>query len=68
MNEHQRELLIQLAATECRCGQSKAKAQSFCRSCYFSLPQAMRQSLYKRIGQGYEEAHAAAVKSLDGKP
>ena len=37
---------------------------SFCVECCFELPASMRRALYRRFGEGYEEAYAAAVKRL----
>ena len=39
------------------CGKAKMPKQSFCRPCYFSLPEDMRKALYRRFGSGYEEAY-----------
>jgi hypothetical protein len=38
--------------------------QTFCRKCYYRLPQSLRTRLYNRFGEGYEEAYAEAVKRL----
>jgi ATP-dependent protease HslVU (ClpYQ) peptidase subunit len=38
---------------------------SFCRSCYFILPAKARKDLYSRVGEGYEQAYAAACAVLD---
>jgi hypothetical protein len=63
----QQELISQLMSTKCRCGSKKLAKNTFCRQCYFSLAPGMRQDLYSRIGRGYEEAHARAVKFLKGE-
>ena len=47
----------------CRvCGANKIQMQSFCRGCYRRLPSPMRQSLWQRFGEGYEEAFEAATR------
>lgn len=61
-----RELLAELAGTTCQCGNVKAKRQTFCRSCYFGLSPKLRNALYNRIGEGYEQAYAKAVAVLNG--
>ncbi len=66
MNDEQKRLIEALISTKCRCGNAKASKQTFCRTCYLSLPKQIRQALYKRISQGYEEAYAAAAERLDG--
>ena len=40
--------------------------KSFCFSCWNRLPSALRQPLYRKFGEGYEEAHAAAMAALAG--
>lgn len=50
------------------CTGQKQKNQSFCRNCFYRLPEEMRRSLYKRFGMGYEQAFEAAqafLRSLD---
>ncbi len=66
MNDAQRELIDELNGTLCQCGAGKAAKQTFCRKCYFSLPKLMRQALYRRIGNGYEAAYAAAIANMEG--
>lgn len=58
--------LVALVVTLCHCGRRKEKRMSFCQPCYRRLPLEMRGALYKRAGQGYEEAYDAAVKYLEG--
>ena len=64
------ELVRELGSTTCRCGRAKKTRQTFCSQCYYSLPQAMRNALYRRLGVGYEEAYEEAEKHLDdvGRP
>lgn len=56
--------LYDLKQTSCRCGAGKAPLRTFCRECYYSLPEPIRKALYKRIGQGYEGAYSEALKYL----
>ncbi len=58
------DLLNELIGEVCVCGRGKRPRETFCRGCYYSLPTRMRKDLYKRMGQGYEEARRAAVKCL----
>lgn len=53
-----------LITTDCVCGGQKKRTQSFCGSCYYKLPPKLRKDLYQRIGEGYEEAHAEAIRIL----
>lgn len=55
-----------LMSTECECGRVKRERQSFCGTCYRALPKDLQNRLYRRIGQGYEEAHAEARAILRG--
>lgn len=66
MNEEQKRLVAELAGTECRCGETKKAKQTFCRKCFFKLPRDLRNALYQRIGQGYEQAYQAAVEKIEG--
>ncbi len=61
--------LIALASRLCPCGnvkQFKGKSErsedhvSFCRQCYYSLPDRLRRDLYKPFREGYTEAVSAA--------
>lgn len=58
-------LLHELAGTTCHCGREKRARETFCRGCYYALPAPYRRALYSRIGEGYEEAYAAAVEVLE---
>lgn len=62
-----RELIDELSSTACRCGKNKRPRNTFCTGCYYSLPQPMPVALYHRVGQGYEEAYAAAAEFLDAR-
>lgn len=46
------------------CGNPKKPAQTLCKGCYFKLPAKLRSGLYDRVGDGYEEAFAAAMTKL----
>ena len=59
------DLFKELIGGSCRCGKSKRPHETFCRSCYWSLGNLQRKDLYKRMGEGYEEAYAAAAAFLD---
>jgi hypothetical protein len=37
---------------------------TLCRQHYYALPNPMRKALYNRVGEGYEEALAAALDYL----
>jgi hypothetical protein len=60
------DLVAELKAPICRCGNKKANVKTFCTDCYWKLPPLMRMALYQRIGEGYEEARAKAVAYLVG--
>jgi hypothetical protein len=59
------ECVEQLASTTCQCGKKKQRRMSHCSKCYFRLPPPMRQSLYRRVGDGYAEAYAASIEYLN---
>jgi hypothetical protein len=61
------DLIRELAGTDCRCGRAKAPHQTFCRRCYFSLPKQLQRNLYRRVGEGYEEAYTEAAEMLDAQ-
>jgi hypothetical protein len=56
--------VIALMITFCQCGAKKGQKMSHCRSCYYKLPRKMQRDLYKRAGEGYEEAWDASVEYL----
>ncbi len=63
------ESLIQTALREldseiCLCGKRKKKRESFCRDCYFSLPQGLRNRLYRTMSEGYAEIYDLAKDYL----
>jgi len=45
---------------KCICGNHKANRTAFCHKDYFELPYELRNALYSRVGQGFEEAYSAA--------
>jgi hypothetical protein len=63
-----RELIAELADTQCRCGRVKEPRRTFCLTCFYTLPAGpLRSNLHLRIAQGYEEAYAKAVAYLQGE-
>lgn len=46
------------------CGATKQASNSFCRSCYFELDAGSRRALYRKVGEGYEQAMAGALNEL----
>lgn len=65
MNESLKQTAIrELAGTTCVCGARKRAQQSFCHDCYYALPAAMRNSLWKLVSNGYAENYDAAKDYL----
>jgi hypothetical protein len=62
---YRRTLIAELMGVVCRCGKPKARGNTFCRACYLSLPMDARTALYKKIGEGYEDAYQRACEMLD---
>jgi tRNA(Ile2) C34 agmatinyltransferase TiaS len=59
------ELVASLKSTTCpACSMSKGKGKTLCGCCFYALPDVIQGRLYKRIGQGYEEAFAGAMRHL----
>lgn len=52
---------------KCVCGNHKGDRTAFCHKDYFELPYQLRQSLYSRVGQGFEEAYSAARDIVEMK-
>ena len=52
----------------CVCHGAKLVRNGFCRACYFRLPKALQKPMWKRFGDGYETAHAAAREWLRAHP
>lgn len=65
MDKTTKELVEELGGTKCQCGRSKKRANTFCSKCFYSLPKDQQRALYKRLGDGYEEAYATAMESLN---
>ncbi|MDQ4121696.1 MAG: hypothetical protein M3209_09650 [Acidobacteriota bacterium] len=61
------EILQDFLSEKCRCGEHKTTRQSFCRDCYFKLPQELKQRLYRDFGAGYEEAYRDALSFLEAQ-
>lgn len=59
-----KQALTDLRGKLCPCGGQKTSRQTFCRGDYFRLPVGMREALYDRAGQGYEEAYGRALEFL----
>lgn len=55
---------LDLSSRICACGGPKSRHNTFCSHCYRRLTHAKRNSLYSRIGDGYEENYAAALEFL----
>jgi len=53
-----------LQSNECACDRGKQSGKAFCFRCFKALPGDMQRALYKRVGQGFEEAYEEAVKWL----
>lgn len=61
-----RQILDDLVGTVCRaCDGAKNGRMSHCRSCYYKLPTKMRMALYKKFGDGYEEAYIESCDYLE---
>jgi len=55
----------ELMSEQCMCERVKKRHHSFCVRCYRALPSYLQTALYRRIGEGYEEAFDDAVKYLE---
>lgn len=55
----------ELKSNECQCGRDKKPDYAFCFTCYDSLPWEMRKALWRRVGNGYEEAYEEAFLWLN---
>ena len=57
------EMLQSLKSSSCpACGGGKGARKSFCYRCFGLLPWVMKGDLYKRFGDGYEDAFDYALK------
>lgn len=61
------EIIKEFGGLRCRCGAVKMPRQTFCRRCYRLLPRDLGNALYRRVGEGYEDAYAAACAHLEDK-
>jgi hypothetical protein len=62
------ELVISLGSKVCpACGGGKKRAHTFCGPDYYKLDTQTRKDLYRRLGSGYREAIAAALRILHPK-
>lgn len=60
-----RDLVTSLRSNLCpACGGKKKPRNTLCGGCYFILAPSQRAALYHRVGEGYEEAFADAMKHL----
>lgn len=70
MSKDETKFYIQeLRGEECACGAWKKSGFAFCFACYHALPFDIRDELWNRMGDGYEEAYDIAIKWLkeDGR-
>lgn len=57
-----REIFDAFMSTNCAgCAGQKKTRNAFCLSCYRQLPRALKVSLWKRFGAGFEEAYQACL-------
>ena len=55
-------IFAEFAGTRCAgCGGTKRRHNAFCVWCYRELPAALKQSLWKRFGSGFEEAYQGCL-------
>lgn len=55
----------ELMGEECLCERSKKSGHAFCYRDFKELPGDLQKVLYRRIGNGYEEAFEDAVNFLE---
>jgi hypothetical protein len=56
------EIFAKFSSTVCEgCGGAKRRANAFCTWCYRELPPALKSSLWKRFGSGFEEAYQGSL-------
>lgn len=59
------EIAESLGSTVCAsCGKSKRPKMSHCGRCYRALPPRLRSALYRKFGDGYEEAFEESLNYL----
>jgi hypothetical protein len=54
-----------LILPECACGKPKKRGMAFCYNCFIELPKLEKSLLYKRVGQGFEQAYESAIRYLE---
>ena len=59
-----REMLGSLKGYKCVCKANKETMQSFCKKCYYSIPEKIRKKLYRGFGNGYEDAFRECLEHL----
>jgi len=60
-----KDLVHSLSSSRCpACGGGKQPRNTFCGACYYRLPARQRPSVYRRLGNGYEEAVGLAMATL----
>ena len=54
----------------CHCGKEKQARQAFCRKCYFSLPHAMQNAIYRALNweEQFDDVYCQCCEFLDGLP
>src|SRR3954471_10635862 len=56
------DIFARFAGTKCAgCDGHKRRHVAFCTFCYGELPAALKSSLWKRFGSGFEEAYQACL-------
>jgi hypothetical protein len=60
-------ILSELKSETCYCGSPKKSRETFCKRCYFLLPNRLRRALYSQWGSGYVEAYVVARNYLKGQ-
>jgi hypothetical protein len=56
------EIFDRFMGHECQgCSGRKSSASGFCVPCYRQLPRALKSCLWKRFGNGFEEAYQASL-------
>lgn len=54
-----------LKSQECQCGRNKKPKFALCYRCYKELPNDIQRNLYRKIGEGFEEAYEECVEWLN---
>ncbi len=63
------EIFDAFVSTHCAgCDGVKRKHNAFCLPCYRQLPRALKSSLWKRFGSGFEEAYQASLSWFRNYP